>query len=232
MTDILDGGYVNWVALSRLSKLTKSINKTSFDALESSVYDFSSEVIENDINNNNPVILDLGGHFVVAKSIFENVLGINDPYYQDKTSIDLNNTTPKSLVRFTPSLTDLSYILITTKNNIKLQLEDNKKKLYGKYSSLEPIKNNFSEFQPSLNQFTLEKAESRNYYLKISGDKNKKYNLKFYFYNKDGNVKIIEYSGKTDKKEQDKLSIKFDKNDLKKDAIRPDGNEFGKLKED
>ena len=59
-----------------------------------------------------------------------------------------------------------------------------------------------------------------------------KYNLKFYFYNKDGNVKIIEYSGKTDKKEQDKLSIKFDKNDLKKDAIRPDGNEFGKLKED
>jgi hypothetical protein len=120
------GGLLNWLALSRLSKLAKNINGiTTFDALE---YDkkngANKSQLTTDIANGIPGILEVTNHFVVANGIDGETFKINDPFYNRETLNDGYSNTFLSLSRFVPSNTDLSYIMIVADANVSLRLLD------------------------------------------------------------------------------------------------------------
>ncbi len=123
----LGTGWVNWLAIARLSKLAADEGiVSSFDALEYSRTSGANKTqLTDDINNNIPDILEEPGHFIVAKGINGNTFNINDPFY-NLTSLDNTryNNTFLSLGRFTPSHTDLSYIMLTSDPSVTLTIKD------------------------------------------------------------------------------------------------------------
>ena len=115
-------GLINWLAVSRLSKLAKTINNiTAFDALEYRRKAGSdSAQLRTDLDNNQPDILEEPGHFIVAKGIHDTTFDINDPYYSDRTQLTSYNNTFLSLGRYTPSQTNLSYIMLTVDPSVDI----------------------------------------------------------------------------------------------------------------
>lgn len=219
----INNGLVNWIALTRLSKLAKSINNSSFDALEFTRIPFNSTILTNDLKSNQPDILDLPGHFVVAKSIVGETFGINDPYYPSRTTLNDYGNTAKYLIKFTPSNTDLSYILITTRSDIQIDLKDNKLNSVGEFSIQDPIQNSENNNQmsgPLLKTYFLNRPNDKNYMMNISSNITQFYNLTLYFYDVNGNVRILNQKGIVGRHDSDKVSIKFDKNNLKKIQVK------------
>jgi hypothetical protein len=110
---------VNWLAISRLSALLASAKTSgSNNVLEFRFANYQDSVVVGQLEKAQPLIADLGGHFIVVK-------GLSDEFSED-SSIDylindplndnflLNNPQEKikSLRIFEPSQTDLSYWLL------------------------------------------------------------------------------------------------------------------------
>src|SRR6185437_6762886 len=127
-------GWVNWLALSRLSKLTATINNiTSFDALEyHRTPGTNITQLTSDLNNNIPDILEEPGHFIVGKGINGNTFDINDPYYNlDNLDNTKYHNSFLSLGRYVPALTDLSYIMLTSDPDVTLTVKDSHGNIVG-----------------------------------------------------------------------------------------------------
>jgi peptidase C39-like protein len=121
-------GWVNWLALSRLSKLATNINHIiAFDALEyNRISGANTTQLTTDLDNQHPDILEESGHFIVAKGINDTTFDINDPYYSRSTLNDGYNNSFLSLGQYIPSHTDLSYIMITTSPNANITIKNNR----------------------------------------------------------------------------------------------------------
>lgn len=184
----IGNGFINWLALSRLSKLAKNINGLSFDALEYSRNNGNSpEILLDNLENNLPGILSVPGHFVVAKGIEDNIFTINDPYYPRTSLSDYGNTF-QNLGTYTPSNTDLSYIMITTNPNTQIELQDSDGDVVGETIIEDPIVNPEDPEQKneSLKILYLPKPSDTSYNLVITSSGN--YEVKIYLYDKNGEV--------------------------------------------
>lgn len=118
-------GATNWLALQRLSKQAKAINTiTTFDALQYKRSGFDKNQLTADIKNNIPGILQVPGHFIVAKGITDDSFSINDPFYNRQTLKDGYANSFISLGRYVPSFTDLSYIMISTDSESDIKVYD------------------------------------------------------------------------------------------------------------
>ena len=219
----LGTGWINWLAISRLSKLAKPINNiTSFDALQYvKTNGEDKNKLTADINNSLPDILEVPGHFIVAKGINGTTFNINDPYYNRSTLNDYSNTF-LSLGTYTPSFTDLSYIMLTTNPGINTVLKDYNNITVGESYVQQPITNDNNPYQKNfpLKIFYLSKPNNGNYTLQINSGDKKNYDINVYFYNKDGDVKITNIKGDLYNNNQDSLILNFDKNKLKNDSIK------------
>lgn len=195
-------GWVNWIALSRLSKQAKSQNPSfSFDALE---YDrksgHASSQLNTDIENNIPGILEVTGgpggqHFVVGKGVKEDKVFINDPYYSREDLSEYGNSF-KSLGRYIPSNTDLSYILLTAPKEVTLSVKDENGDTVGEGFLQEALDNDEGENKnTSLYMYYIPKPTNGNYLISVNSDITKQYDIKQYVYDADGEVKIIEAKG-------------------------------------
>ncbi|MCL4417932.1 MAG: C39 family peptidase, partial [Actinobacteria bacterium] len=113
-------GYINWLAVSRLSRLARDTNNiTDFEALEYQRISGRHDTdLTNDLNNSRPDILQEPGHFIVAKGIGEGTFYINDPYY-NRTDLNSYDNNYLSLGRYIPSNTNLSYIMLATNPEIQ-----------------------------------------------------------------------------------------------------------------
>ena len=207
-------GWINWLAVSRLSKLSKSINGiTKFDALEYLMtYTENSDRVTSDIKNSNPDILGVSGHFIVAKGINKNTFNINDPYYNRTTLNDYGNHF-YSIGTYKPSNTDLSYIMLSTNPDINIEVKNSNNSTVGENFVQEPINNPLNSVQINLpiKIFYLPQPTDKNYKLKISSFTDKIYNLGVYLYDRDGNVNILNQTGFTNPSKSDNYTIKFDK---------------------
>ncbi|KKT97520.1 MAG: hypothetical protein UX35_C0002G0080 [Microgenomates group bacterium GW2011_GWA1_46_15] len=105
-------GYLNWLALTRLSKQIADVHPER-SALEFTWKTYSSENITQELKNQRPTIVAVPGHFVVARGTQTdpNIFTAYDPFWSDKTTLSAQDN-PQSLRTFTPSHTDLSYILV------------------------------------------------------------------------------------------------------------------------
>src|SRR5579872_2302110 len=135
-------GWVNWLALSRFSKLAASEHiVSSFDALEyQRTQGGNIAQLTQDINHNMPDILEEPGHFIVAKGINGNTFDINDPYYNRTTLNNGYNNTFLSLGRYIPSQTDLSYIMLTADPGVTLTVKDSHGNIVGSSFTQSAIK--------------------------------------------------------------------------------------------
>lgn len=207
-------GFVNWLALSRLPRLAKSINGiSSFDALEyKRVNNYNSTQLTTDLNNGIPGILEEPGHFIVAKGINGLTFNINDPYYSRFTLNDYGNTF-LSLGRFLPSSTDLSYVMLNTDPGINITLTDSNNNTVGESFTQQPLANDDNPTQTNspIQIFYLAQPQTQNYKLTLSSSSDKTYNLHTYLYDQDGNVNVLDQNGLIGPGKTDSFTVSFDK---------------------
>lgn len=205
-------GWVNWIALSRLSKLATDINGiTTFDALEyKRKHGTDTQLLTDDLENGNPDILEQPGHFVVAKGVAGDTFTINDPYYDRETLNDGYSNTFLSLGRYIPSNTDLSYIMLVANSNVILQLLDSNNNLiaesFVQQSLVDPL--NPTNQNESVSLLYAPQPDSGNYKINVLGNDSDISEISVYLYDAEGDVSLSnnQISG------NESFIIGFDKN--------------------
>lgn len=192
-------GYVNWLAITRLSKKAKTINGiTKFDALEFfKVNKENKTTLISDIKNEIPDILEEPGHFIVAKGTVDDTFLINDPFY-DRTDLATGYSNKfLTIGRFIPSFTDLSYIMAVTDPKIDLTLIDTASNEEGESFVQEALTNdsNSSQANTPIKLAYFKKPNNGNFQLYISAENSKLFKIQTYLYDKNGITKIIESNG-------------------------------------
>lgn len=210
----VENGLINWLALSRLSKQAVLINNISdFDALEfSKTVPGTVESVKNDLENSIPDILEQPGHFIVARGTENGVVQINDPYYSRSSLFDYGNTV-KSVNKFSPSHTDLSYVLITYPVGVNLTIMDSDKYVVGQSFQGDPINNANKSGQASGNPIMLyyvQKPKPGKYLLNISALISGIKKLKIYQYDKSGNVYEQDVYVKLNNNQGKTINVDFD----------------------
>ncbi|MGE5042231.1 MAG: C39 family peptidase [Candidatus Levyibacteriota bacterium] len=210
----LGTGWINWEKISILSKKSKNQNPAFlYDALEFKYGTASSSLIRDDLKNSMPVILEEQGHFIVAKGTNRETFTINDPFYFRNFLTDYGNKF-LSIRRYIPSYSDISYIILTTTNNLAVSVKDKAGNLVGDYviegrlSNAIDGGNNNSNF---LNTYYIPKPESGLYGVEISSNISTIYNLGVYLYDIQGNVSTFSQNGIVGEGKADVFTIKFDK---------------------
>lgn len=228
----IGNGNLNWLALARLSKQIAGSNHVkNFHALEFKKETSSdkNKVID-DLKNNIPDILGVPGHFIVAKGVTNNIISINDPGFSRSFLSDYSNTF-STINRFTPSNTDLSYVMIATQDNINIELQDSLGNKIGDYFTEEPI-NNLSNLSQNngdpLKIVMLQKPEQQDFNIILDSLTNTNYELGIFLYNVDGDVLNTNKSGTLLAGESQTFPIHFDS----QTEIYPRKISFGKFGSD
>lgn len=183
-------GLVNWLSLTRLSKLAKNINNLTYHALEYVRKNTNDKtVLTADINAGLPDILQEPGHFIVAKGINGSSYDINDPFYDRTLLTEHYNNNFQSLGTYKPSNTDLSYILLVLDKDIEISLsggnsQDGQIALQEYISDAQTNSNDTNQ----VNIYYLPKPETGEYTINLTATSLRKYNLDIYLYDQDGNA--------------------------------------------
>lgn len=212
----IGNGLLNWLSLSRLSKQAKNINNiTTFDALEyERIKTSNNSVLSNDINNGIADILEEPGHFIVAKGINNSTFNINDPFYNRSTLDDGYSNTFLSLRRYTPSSTDLSYIMVVANPEINILLKDSNGNQKGEQFVQDPLENDEDANQKSgapIKMFHFKKPTNDQYQTELSSLTDKNYDLSIYLYDINGNVKILNFTGFIGQNTKEIIDINFNR---------------------
>jgi hypothetical protein len=183
----LSNGLLNWLAISRYSKLFSS---HTLPTLEFKRLGNIPSLLINELTNNRPSILEVPGHFVVAYSQTPTSFGINDPGYSNRPTLLSYSDTFKSIRSFTPSHTDLSYILLTIDQIFNLTVLDSKGNEINVNTYIDdPLVDDVDNLGTSGNPlkiFEFPKPANGEYTIIIQG--NGEYTLTSYLYDKNGNV--------------------------------------------
>lgn len=205
----VDAGLVNWLALSRLSKLAKAKNPNfAYDALEYIRTGFNATQLTADLKNNIPDILEQPGHFIVAKATNGNTFGINDPFYA-RTLLSEYGNSAISMGKFTPSNTDLSYIMLTAPEGINITVSQGLGNHVGTAFTQQPLDEDGGTLKSGkpINFYYVEKPGNGSYSVRLSGNTTSQYSLQSYIYNKDGNVTATTHKGILGSTSSDTLTI-------------------------
>jgi hypothetical protein len=116
-------GLVNWLAATRLTRLVS--DQLGTPKLEyGRVFGSSIAPAQSEIAQGKPVILQLPGHFVVSHGVIGEIdLQILDPFYL-RQKLSQHQTELLSTRTFTPSFTDLSYILLLHEPGLTVTVTD------------------------------------------------------------------------------------------------------------
>lgn len=187
----LRNGYLNWLAITRYTRLAKEENRSA-TTLEFSMAAFKKEDVVNALRNDVPVILGLPGHYVVAYRNADEGFIINDPYDKENTILD-HNSSITTLNTFTPSDTDLSAMLFTTPSGFKVALRDSDGIDMGDKYELGPLVDDVKGVEvlgSQLMSLITLKPKTGIYYLHVYNQNNDYNNLKLdsYLYDSNGNV--------------------------------------------
>ncbi len=209
-------GLVNWLALSRLSKQAKSKNpQFTYDALEyKRVNGFNPDQLRDDLKNNIPGILEVPGHFVVGKGTVNTSFTINDPYYVGRTNLEPYSNTFLTLSRFIPSNTDLSYIMFIVEDGILLSVKDQNGNAVGEGFVQQPLQEDEGSLKSGAPMFMyyITQPVSGQYEVEVSG--NKQYSLQTFFYDTNGEVKVMSTNGVVRSGGKDAYTISFNKENI------------------
>jgi len=224
----ISNGFVNWLAISRFSRLAKESGNNpnfSFDALE---YDRNSgtnkrQQLINDLNDDRPGILEVPGHFVVAKGIEGNTFLINDPFYTRERLSDGYNNDFISVGRYIPTNTDLSYIMVVNDQNLHIKLKDTLGNILSESFSQLPLENETNSEEKSedpLKILYLKKPSSGIYHMEITSDATQKDIVDLYLYSSLGDVTTSRHQILISKNNPEIITIKFDKDNKDQSQVK------------
>jgi len=195
----LKNGLLNWLAISRYSRINNSINST-LPILEIDFRNNNHNLLNDELNSQpqgRPAVLKLPNHFVVATGVINNDYYINDPASTNNLLSNISENY-SSLIRFIPSFTDLSYLMITYDQDLNISIKDpNDNILPNEYFNLEKppfdiIDDKYSSNE-SIGIFLLPKPLYGNYQIELS--KYGIYSIESYSYDKNGNSVISKVEG-------------------------------------
>lgn len=211
-------GLINWLAVSRYTKLHDSTNSPT---LEYKRLDPTDGNLDIELNNNRPAILKENGHFVVATGKTSSSYLINDPGYADRNTLEPYGNSFLAINSYTPTHSDLSYMMFIVDPNINIEIKDMNGTVIPTESYIEEPINSLSnpniKTGESLKIVLLEKPDTGNYKLEVSGQKGK-YELNSYLYDTLGTVSQNKFKGQIKNSEVDKYNIIYttDKERVKK----------------
>lgn len=195
-------GYLNWLALTRLSKLAKaSGNNPNFthDALEyRRIGGANTQQLNDDIEAERPDILEEPGHFIVGRGKTQGTFAINDPFHNRYFLNDGYDNAFLSLGRYIPSDTDLSYIMLVVDENIAISTKDSNGISVGEQFFQQPLKKNggLEEIAgPGKKIYYLPQPTTGTFNINLSGDTTQTYTLQSYLYDVNGDVTVSSQSG-------------------------------------
>lgn len=206
----LRNGLVNWLAVSRYTKENYS---PSSRTLEYKRLEGTFENLDNELNNDRPAILKEPGHFVVATGKTADTYLINDPGYSNRTDLSSYDNNFLKINSYTPTDSDLSYMMFVTDPNINLELLNSSESVVLIDSYIEdPIVSLLNPDKKSGNPvkiYLFEKPETGKYVLKATGPKGK-YNLESYLYNTNGKVTKNSFDGRLKENDVDTFNINYE----------------------
>lgn len=213
-------GLVNWIAGMRLTRLMSPILNTP--KLEYSRQDTSPMTTAvSEISAGRPVVLQIPGHFLAAHQLVGlagDDLEIVDPAFH----YSLFSQHQKDLVStrvFTPSNTDLSYLLATHHPNLNLQFT-NQNPNNSVLSEYLEADSNPQTLSQTLVIHEVPKPDSGNYNFGISQAEYGPFEIKLYLYDNNAEVKIVSYTGHAGPTPEEHLLV-YNKSDLDSSKIRP-----------
>ena len=219
----LGNGYVNWNAISRYSLQHSNHNAK---ALEFERKPPTLEQIKTEIINGNPVIADVFDHFVVVDEITDSSFGIKDPAYEENMLLSRYGNVIKNLNTFTPSDTDLSYILIVSNNpNIKFY-DQNGTQLNVTIYEEGVISNDEGEYWHNMEKIysiQIPKPSPATYQVSFEGNGN--YYIKYFAYNTIGNPVIASKEFNITNNKNYKFEINYDESPYMKDLTATTNSE-------
>lgn len=187
-------GLVNWLAVSRFTKINSDENAR---ALEYKRFHPNNQILDAELENQKPVVLGLPGHFVVAKSKTGDNYQIHDPAFADRTNLSFYDNNYLSISTFTPSQTDLSYLMFVVDDDVSIQLLNETGEPIGELFEEFPIVDDIDGIIPSGERLvTLMYAQPPNglYKVKVNGPY-EDYQLDAYLYDDNGNFTGKKFEG-------------------------------------
>lgn len=118
----LGEGLHNWLAATRLTRLMSTTLNTPKLEYQRVVGDDLQPAIS-EVENNKPVILQIPGHFLVSDKYESGELQIKDPLF-DYTVFSQHSQPLVTTSIFTPSQTDLSYILLAVDESLDVTIKN------------------------------------------------------------------------------------------------------------
>lgn len=140
-------GLVNWLAISRLSKVLSEQSNHLLPKLEFSYFDGTGEenldFLKEQLLTSSGQIATDGKHFFLIKEHLSELhdFVIKDPLY-DQELLSQKTEPLRSLRVFTPSQTDLSYLLFVLPKEFSLILSDDQQNVLKPINVIEQIENN------------------------------------------------------------------------------------------
>lgn len=201
----LGEGHLNWLAAMRLVRQISEQYSTPDHILPKLEYRWvktanNQETAINELANGRPVILQKPGHFLIADGFpaSRDDLSILDPYY-DYQQFSQHQQQLLSLRTFTPSQTDLSYLLITHQPGIELVIKDAQGQLVEAEISTQdeiiPPQPVIEEeaIQPNqpLVQHYLPKPNTGHYFIEIKAEQHADQLISIYAYDQSANVSYL-----------------------------------------
>ena len=216
-----EGGGV-WPAIGAFSKKNaqKIDSELPLKQIEWKRYKLhDNSIIDNQIDLQQPVILNVPGHFIVAKGKAQNDYYINDPassvFALLSQTENFHGGGDWKIETFKPSNTDLSYIYLLLNPNIQMEVFDtNGNKIEDGYSIEEPIISDeepFEQLGQPLNSFALAKPESGFYRIKLTGN-SADYQLDSYLYDLNGDSELKSFTGLLIDNDENHFLINFNSN--------------------
>lgn len=196
-------GAINWNAISRVSKLLSSPDGTP--ALEYAYKGNDSQYLHERLSASQPVILEEPGHFITAYRYDEgtNTTDIVDPYWTTgtgaKTTLASYADTFKSMRTFSPSHTNLGYLMGISDSEINMKLlmkngplfeEISTAAVYTQEPFVEQSSGNTANASP-FNALEYPKPEAGNYQMSFSRSAPGYGRSEIYIYDSQGNPEVI-----------------------------------------
>jgi hypothetical protein len=192
-------GLVNWPAISRLVKQIHD-NSGTVNLEYSRIAGDNLQTAMTEIQNKQPVILEIPGHFFVGSGVTasDNDIFISDPAY-DYQVLNQHQTSIISTRILTPSNTDLSFINLAHDTSIQVDFTNELGDVPENYQRYKQSLTGFvSQTQsPEYNLHEISKPISGNYQIKITSNSNlpQYFKITIFTYDIDANLSNLTYEG-------------------------------------
>lgn len=216
-------GLLNWLALTRFSRLAKITNILPFDALEyKRINHRDDSFLSDSLGKKIPPILEEPGHFIVATGTdsANTTFFINDPAFARTTLNDSYNKNYLTMGTYTPVNSDLSYIMLVVDPNINITVTDQNGNPVGESFIQSPISDPLgisTNIKGPLKIYYYPKPSTGKYSVVLSAVGLSPYQLDEYLYDINGDVVKKTDSGNLNGT-KDSYVINFDKNNYSNDT--------------